>query len=339
MRRVLFILAALVLLVSCRGGVKDAGEASRGVYYWKTDFVITPADSAFLAAHRVERIYLRYFDVVLSNTAITGYKGAVPNATVTFSSKVPEGIEIVPVVFFTLEALKDMTCSGSIPEISRKLWERIDAMSRANGVPPVGEIQIDCDYTSETREGYFALCTVLRDLLHEKGLRLSSTLRLHQLRDAVPPVDAVTVILYNTGNFRRADIDNSILDPDIVRAYLKGRYSLPASIALPTYAWGIWLRDGHYKSILHWNDYSDTLLYAPAGGNRYTVREGHLLEGHELLPGDVIRREGSPYPLVKEVHDYALDMLHTREVVLYHLDSACLSGYSNEEIETLYAYE
>lgn len=339
MRRCLFFAVAAILLLSCQGGNKTLPDSGRGIYYWKTDFRITPSDSAFLADHRIDRIYLRYFDVVLSNKAITGYSGAIPNASVTFSSPVPEGLEIVPVVFFTLEALHDMTVSGSIPAIARKVWERVDAMSRANGVPAIRQIQIDCDYTEMSREGYFALCEALADILHAHGVRLSSTLRLHQLRDKVPPVDAVALMLYNTGNFRRPDVENSILDPDIVKTYLKRRYNLPVSIALPVYGWGIWLRDGKYKSILHRSDYSDTLLYAPLDGNRFTVKADHILEGHALQQGDVIRRELSLYETVAQVHDYAVDRLHPSQVILYHLDSLCLSRYSSQEIETLYCYE
>ena len=336
MRKALLPVMCALLLLSCGRGGSGKGETFRGIYYWKTDFTITPADSAFLAEHRIDRIYLRFFDVVLSNKAITGYEGAIPNATVTFSSPQPNGIEIVPVVFITLEALKDMTFSGKTDAVAEKIVTRIDAMCRARGIGPVREVQVDCDYTERTEKGYFALCQALRKQLAGKGIGLSSTLRLYQLRDNPPPVDAVTLMLYNTDNFRRPDVENSILNPETVKAYLKGGYRLPASVALPVYAWGIWSRDGQFRSILHKSDYSDSLLYRQGDGNRFVVQKDHIVEGHEILAGDVIRLETSPYDVVSGVREYALGHIDTRSIVLYHLDSLCLSAYSSEQIETLY---
>ena len=336
MRKTLLLVMYALLLLSCGRGGNGRDEAFRGIYYWKTDFVITPSDSAFLAEHRIDRIYLRFFDVVLANKAITGYEGAIPNATVTFSSPQPPGIEIVPVVFVTLDALKDMTFSGKTEAVAEKIVTRLDAMCRARGIGPVCEMQLDCDYTERTEKGYFALCQALRDKLEPKGIALSSTLRLHQLRDNPPPVDAVTLMLYNTDNFRRPDVENSILNPETVKAYLKGAYRLPCSVALPVYAWGIWMRDGQFRSILHKSDFTDSLLYRPEEGNRYIVQKDHIVEGHELEEGDIIRLETSPYDVVSGVREYTLGYLKTRSIVLYHLDSLSLSAYTSEQIESLY---
>ena len=338
MRKVFLLTMLSLLLLSCGRGRSGEGEAFRGIYYWKTDFRITPSDSAFLASHHVDRIYLRYFDVILSNKAITGHTGAIPNATVTFSSPPPEGIEIVPVVFITLEALKDMTVSGKADECAGKILTRIDAMSRAHGIGPLREIQIDCDYTERTRDGYFALCHSLRERLVHSGISLSSTLRLHQLRDVPPPVDAVSLMLYNTDNFRRSDVDNSILNPETIKTYLKKDYPLPTSIALPLYSWGIWMRDGRFRAILHKSEYDDSLLYQTGDGNRVTVLQDHVVEGHSLMQGDVIRMESSPIEVVSEVKAYARERLGSRSVILYHLDSLELSRYSFEQIEQLYSY-
>ena len=242
----------------------------------------------------------------------------------------------MPVVFVTLEALKDMTFSGNIDPVAGKIVTRLDAMCRARGIGPVREMQLDCDYTERTEKGYFALCQAMRKRLDEKGISLSSTLRLHQLRDNPPPVDAVILMLYNTDNFRRPDVGNSILNPETVKTYLKGSYRLPVSVALPVYAWGIWMRDAQFRSILHKSDYGDSLLYRPEEGNRFVVQKDHIVEGHELEAGDIIRLETSPYEVVSDVRAYALEHLDTRSIVLYHLDSLNLSAYSSEQIESLY---
>ena len=56
-------LAAATLLSAC-GGNGGAGPR-RAVYYWSTVLDVDTAKAAFIKAHGVERMYVRYFDVLL----------------------------------------------------------------------------------------------------------------------------------------------------------------------------------------------------------------------------------------------------------------------------------
>ena len=270
MRKVLLFAVVSLLLLSCgRKGRSGEGEAFRGIYYWKTDFVITPSDSAFLSAHRIDRIYLRFFDVILSNKAITGYTGPVPNATVTFSSPKPESIEIVPVVFITLEALKDMTVSGRTGESAGKIFSRIDAMCRSHGLGPLREIQIDCDWTITTRRSYFDFLSTLRNLAHDQRLQLSTTIRFHQLTQPVPPADRGVLMVYNTGDVTRLDCEKPILNLDDVKPYVHhlDDYHLPLSAAYPLFTWRVLFRGGKEEAIrkkLLEDDNIDAVIGLPA---------------------------------------------------------------------------
>lgn len=55
-------LAAAVLLSAC--SERSATERTRAVYYWSTVLDVDTVKQAFLKAHGVRRMYVRYFDVV-----------------------------------------------------------------------------------------------------------------------------------------------------------------------------------------------------------------------------------------------------------------------------------
>ena len=73
----LAVVAAALLVLSCSRG--DNGKRVRSVYYWSTVLDIDTAKQRFMAEHGVERMYVRYFDVV------PGADGRpVPNDTLRF---------------------------------------------------------------------------------------------------------------------------------------------------------------------------------------------------------------------------------------------------------------
>lgn len=170
--------------------------------------------------------------------------------------------------------------------------------------------------------------------------RLSCTLRLHQLRGEMPPVDCATLMLYNTGSLYDTQTKNSILDIDDVKPYLKSNvsYSLPLNLAYPTYSWGILMRDGKLVRILHQSDFSDRKLYEHMGDNKYRVLQNHELEGLQLQKEDVIRLENSNIQTVLEVKRLILSRLDQKPQcnIIYHLDSVNLQKYSKEDIHNIY---
>lgn len=88
--------------------------------------------------HRINRLYLRFFDVSVNQE--TGE--AVPIATTVFRSKTDEAYEVVPVVFITLEGLKQMMASD-LGIYAGKIVTRVCQMVRVNGVRNVREVQVD----------------------------------------------------------------------------------------------------------------------------------------------------------------------------------------------------
>ena len=214
----------LCLMTGCRERMElDEGNA---VYYWRTDLRLDSAERAFLKAYNINKVYCRYFDVVMDESG-----EPMPNATITFSDTLPADIEIIPTVYITIDCLQKPHKG-----LAEKLVKRIRQMNETNDIKEVHEIQIDCDYTSKSLKTYYAFLEAVRKCWQSK---ISTTILLHQLSMPAPPVDDGALMLYNTGDPRKWTERNPILDIRDVAPYLKrlDDYPLPLSAAYPVFSW------------------------------------------------------------------------------------------------------
>ena len=147
-------------------------------------------------------------------------------------------------------------------------------------------------------------------------------------------------MVYNTGALSIPSTRNSIIDESDVRQYLKitpVSYELPLDFAWPTYGWGVWFRDGQFHGLLHHTDYSDKSVYALQPDGTLCVCRAYQLEGHALLPGDIIRPEIATYTMVSAVKSLVSSSFSGQaNNILYHLDSVNLSNYSFDEVQNLF---
>lgn len=293
-------------------------EPGNGIYYWKTVFELNENERNFLEVHHVKRLYLRFFDVVPADKSINSDFDfeAVPNATIVFKDTVPDKVEIIPVIYITIDALRLIAHSEN--DYASLIAERVLNMADFHDLGAIKEVQLDCDWTQQTQDGYFAFCQAVKDKLEPYGIQLSCTIRLWQLACACPPVDRGVLMLYNTGSITNPETKNSILDLNDVRVFLKDKaYGLPLDYAYPTYSWYVWFRDDQYMGLFHDLPENDTLIKA----------------------NDVVRYEQVSY---KELR--ALDSLlrlrmpeaNSTSIILYHLDSTNLSNYTTDEIRQIY---
>lgn len=246
-------LATCILILS---GCKDRHVSTmRSAYYWSTTWECDSALQTFIHDNEIGRIYLRYFDVVVDDNG-----DVMPNATIRFASPLPPNVEIVPTVYIVNNCLSKET-----KNLDQLILKRVLQMSETHDVAGVKEIQIDCDWSMSTRKTYFEILSNLRDSLHDKGLKLSATIRLHQLSEAPPPVDKGVLMMYNTGDLRKRD-HNPILDLDDAAPYLKhlDSYQLPLSTAYPVFSLSVLWRGNHLVGIMHDDDLpmfdGDTLI-------------------------------------------------------------------------------
>lgn len=347
MRRsvIVSLILCLGLLLSCgerKSTSAGADAESNSMYYWKTEFKLSPWEMSFLKVNDVRRIYLRFFDVDYG-VDYDGINKPIPIGSVTFKDTVPPGIDVVPVVFLTKEALRHAYKDGAYDtelDLARLIYERVKAMAKGNRVRTFSEIQLDFDWAQSDRTAFFDFCRQMKSCMKDDRRTLSCTLRLHQLRGEMPPVDRATLMLYNTGSLYDTQTRNSILDISDVKPYLKGKIDcrLPLSVAYPTYSWGILTRGGKLVRILHKSDFSDAKLYKHVGENKYSVLRDHELEGLLLVKGDVIRLERSEIETILEVKRLVLAHLAQKpqSSVIYHLDSANLQKYSRDDIRNIF---
>lgn len=258
----LFLALCSLLLASCHDGEK---QDIRSMYYWSTTFRMDSTKQQFLSDHRVSRLYVRYFDVVLNER-----NEPMPNATIRFESPMPAETDIIPTIFILNDVMRKST-----EGLADKLLARILQMNETHHIDRVGEIQIDCDWTKQTRDAYFRFLEELRTKMRAHHLRLSVTIRLHQLSQKAPPADHGVLMMYNTGDHTDIKCERPILDVGTALPYLPSlsSYSLPLSTAYPLYRWDIVFRRGRYVGILH---YADELPVLP--GDTIVVRQPEVAD-------------------------------------------------------------
>ena len=226
-RPLLIMMFLLLTMTACQKQFsRKVLESGNAVYYWRTDLRLDSTERAFMAQYHINKVYCRYFDVVMEESG-----EPKPNATISFSDTLPDSIEIIPTVYITEECMHE-THEG----LAEKIVKRIRQMNETNEISNVREIQIDCDYTSKSRKRYYQF---LEEVRKYWGATLSTTIRLHQLSMPVPPVDYGALMVYNTGDPRKSEERNPILDYRDVYPYLKhlDGYSLPLATAYPVFRW------------------------------------------------------------------------------------------------------
>ena len=342
----LVVILFSLLFVGCKGqGLHEyPRNACNSIYYWRTTFNVTEAEQQFITHHNVNRLYLRLFDVDMSKRNLWETLSPQPIATIQFPdsanlSQVMQQVdECVPTVFITLHALKQIPWHEA-NDYAQKICTRILNMCSYHGFrDKVHEVQIDCDWTETTENTYFHLLDEMRYILHAQGIMLSATIRLHQLRTTVPPVDRGVLMLYNTGSLKHPETQNSILSYADAMPYLKRiNYSLPLDYAFPNFGWGVWFRNNDFQAILHQQDYSDENLYEQTDSTHYRVIKNHYNEGHWLMYGDIIRKEISDMAVIEQIKQH-LPLSEKNSIIMYHLDEKNLQNYSNYETTTFYSY-
>ena len=244
------VLAVMVVMGLAGCGERSAMPQENSVYYWRTEWRLDSTERQFLAQHDIKKVYCRFFDVVMTATKDDGTgqedDEPMPNATISFVQPVEPSLTIVPTVYITENCMH-----REHPKLAERIVKRIVRMNETNDVGGVSEIQIDCDYTGRSMKTYYAFLEQVRTIAQEHGMGLSTTIRLHQLSMPVPPADYGVLMLYNTGDPRKFNERNPILDLRDVMPYVKGLkdYDLPLAAAYPVF---LWQRDIYGVHVEHW---------------------------------------------------------------------------------------
>lgn len=345
-RNVIWLLAvAWSVLFSCCNEAVDKDRISKNsVYHWKSVFAPSDYEYDFLKMHNIGRLYMKMFDVVIGKIPSSSGEatGAIPIATTVFRQPVPAGIEVVPVVYVTTDVLGII--DGKEKDCAEKIVTRCLAMTDYNDLGKPEEIQVDCDWTSSNRTVFFKLCSEMRELLNPDSIKLSCTIRLHQLSDKdCPPVDRGMLMLYNTGVIRDIDTKNSIISYDDILPYIKkaGRYKLPLDFVYPNFDWNVFftsdsIYEGLDKSKINLGDKS---CYESFSDNTYRVIADRVDVGSTVLfEGQFVRHEDCDIEEILKVKRLVEGRLGRSgySSAIYHLDSADIYKFKDYEIDEIF---
>lgn len=327
-----------VLLAGCGNPDRGIPNPQKSVYFWKTVYDPDSLETAFVTSHQIKKLYIRYFDVILDKD-----QQLQPNATIRFRKR-PEGFqELVPTVFIVEKCLYH-----NLDTLAHTIVDRIIQISKTNHVDNVGEIQIDCDWTRKSQDKYFVFLGKVRDYCKSLDLRLSATIRLHQLGMAPPPCDYGVLMLYNTGNVHNNRVENPILGYPQVKPYLRylKDYPLPMCAALPNFKWQMLNSNGEFRKILYNLDMDDSTMFAPIDSATYLVTLTRLIPLYmgdqsfnvRLLRGDTIRIRKAEYSeisrVVSDIQDIRPALLS--QVIIYDLNSYNINNLNKLQYEEIF---
>ena len=327
----------IMLLASCKQHKEDSA-IERSFYYWKSVFKITAPEQGQLNALQVKTLYVKFFDVDWDDAT----KQPLPKAVIRFADTSYKAFHIIPTVFITNECIQKID-TAQTEAAAVKITGLIRQIILSNSFKEIHEVQIDCDWTANTKEKYFT------HLRHIKKLQpttdLSVTIRLHQVKfyakTGIPPADRGLLMCYNMGNLKNPATTNSILEVQELKKYIGhlSSYPLDLDVALPLFDWKVLFRNNVYSGLIeNLPDTVFTNLFITKQDNRYQFLKDTLLQGYDFKKGDILRNEKPAYA---EIIDAATAinkrLKNTRlRVSLYHLDAVILKKYSPNELEAIY---
>ena len=329
-------LVVLLLLVACQN--RPERSVYPAFYHWQTQVALGDAERVLLDSLRVDRLYLKFFDLDWSER----YGAAVPLANVRAGAAPLPVAEIVPCVFITNRTFQRVD-RADLPVLAQRVGAKLRELASRFPANRVVEWQFDCDWTASTRGAYFYF---LELLAKEGRVPLSATIRLHQVADAggtgVPPVARGMLMYYNTGELRNWATENSMLEDRTAAAYLGTLedYPLPLDVALPVFRWGVVFHPAGGVELLNNLDESDIDTNADVvwtGEGRAEVRRGTYLRGHYVSAADRIRLESisreSLLLAAQRLRKVATpDSMH---VAFYQLDEAMAKRYAAEALNRI----
>ncbi len=330
--RVNFFIIGLVLL-SCSNTTTQPS-----FYYWRTKVHFSEKEKEALKELRVNTLYVRFFDVDLSDDT----HQPVPFGVVDSLNVLPVDLSIIPVVYITNRTFLKLK-EAAVVTLAEQVVHKVNGL-RKN----YSELQIDCDWSEKTKQQYFNFLKKVKELC-PAHTKLTATIRLHQvkypLKTGIPPVDGGMLMFYNMGNLRKYDGSNSIFDAEIARkytSYIKG-YILHLDVALPIFRWYVHYRNGNIQGLItkkQLPDVSDT-NYFKVNENKisYTVVHPQLLNGIYYKKDDLLKFEALNDEELADAAKLLQENLvpESRRIVLYDLDELNINYYEKETLKKVLA--
>ncbi len=337
-------LALLVFSALAGCSQPQPAEGPRAFYFWRTHLALSATEREALASLQVTRLFVHVFDVV---RAPDGTVQPVGMLTWADAHGVPADVEVVPTIFIR-EAVFRGASEGDPQALARKTWAAVSRIARGLD-KQVQELQLDCDWSDGSREGYFAFLRALHDVAGPQ-VRLSATIRLHQVkyreRTGVPPVERGMLMAYNMGTFDGDPAHRSIFDAEATAPYLArlSEYPLPLDVALPIWSWVLQVRQGHVVNLLQDVDpaeLSSQSFLRPGADGQFTVESSSFFHGTLLRETDTLKPETVRVELTREASRLIVPKLaphQRRTTALFELSDHSLQRHPVLTLRNLFLF-
>jgi len=153
-----------LVLLSCK---HKANEYPIGFYYWKTHVKLSSNEQVILDSLQSGPLAVRYFDLDID--AETGL--VRPVAPVSFDSL--HGLTMTEPVIFIKNRVFNQRNDSSILKWATQASEMIQQINLSNGLLPSKVIQLDCDWTTSTRDAFFFFIEKMKEA--NPGIEIIST--------------------------------------------------------------------------------------------------------------------------------------------------------------------
>lgn len=319
-----------LMMLSCNSNIE---KPATSFYHWKSYYEISNTENEYLEKLKVQKLYLRYFDVDFVNGQVE------PIGKIVVKNDFKYQHEIIPTIFITNKTFKNIG-NKKIDDLIVKIIQLINNTHQKITEKTIQEVQFDCDWTNSTREKYFLF---LQKIKEKSNWNISATIRLHQVKykgkTGVPPVDKFVLMCYNTGEVKNIAESNSILNPKIVEQYTTGMSDYPErlEVALPLFSWGVLFRERQLIKLIRNIDtftFEDNKKYK-LEGNSVRILESTYLNGYYLYEGDEIRLETVTRETLESTSKILREHLKPKEIIYYHLDQSIIKKTDNETLESI----
>ena len=326
-------IAIIFLLLSCSSR-QDSPVIS--FYYWKTSYKLSAEEKKVLEYNHVNTLYIRYFDIDLDKN-----QNPYPLSPVVFEQKIAN-VKVVPVVYIKNKVM--LLKKPDLKDLAKKVSNYIQQINNRNGIKS-DEIQIDCDWTLESKNNYLGF---VKELKMASKKRLSATIRLHQvkyyLKTKIPNVDYGVLMYYNMGKID-ADSLNSIYDKNIADKYLSSlkNYPLDLDVALPIFSWGMQIRNNKVINLIskiNIKSLESDSNYSAQANHFFLVKQSNIKFGNYFKENDRIKIEFVSFNHLKEMANDLSHMMRKkpRNIIFYDLDSTNLKNYDDENFKKIINY-
>ena len=282
-------------------------------YHWKNTYRELPE---LRKSHPSHRLYLKFLDI--------GYRKQLQLNPTRFINPPPTTPEVVPVVYLDNRAMRE----ASLEVLQEHILQAIPPQKYQS-------LQIDCDWSEQTREKYFSLLRKLQ----QDYTTLSVTLRLHQVKYAkktgVPPANYVVLMYYNMSEVRDIDTRNYVLDHAVGKRYLQNfqQYPLPMELALPLYQQVRVIRQQRLVLLLPHGDLQEDKLKVTSE-NKFEVISAHYWQGEYLYKGDELVIDQVTIEDLQEISRDLAQHVKPREIIFYSYQDA--KRYPHEALQNLF---